>query len=185
MRHNSPLSWLILLRKLYLFLGCIVLISVVALAQDAESHIESGRAGNDAQFSFELRQGKGRQNIFGHISFVGQAVKLGHISGHRMRAKTLGKYREKRWHKIVMSFPEEEGGDLQAELFVLSATVPGKWQSLGRQHAETRRSNGSPLYLTLNTSPNKTGYELFLDELKWTYPINKKLKHNEEECYFD
>jgi hypothetical protein len=127
-------------------------------------------AGNNARFSFELRQGKGSQNIFGHIGFGGQAVKLGHISRHRMRAKDLGKYTERRWHKIVVTFPEDEGGELLAELFILSATVPGTWQSIGRQHAETRGSNGNPLFLTLNTPPNKKGYELYIDQLQWRYP---------------
>jgi hypothetical protein len=127
-------------------------------------------AGNDAHFSFEMRQGKSNQNIFGHIGFGGQAVKLGHISRHRMRAKTLGKYTEKRWHKIIVTFPEQAGGDLQAELLLLSDPATGQWQSIARQHTETRGSSGHPLYLTLNTAPNKTGYELFLDELRWTYP---------------
>lgn len=128
-------------------------------------------AGNDACFSFEMRQGKGQSKAFGHIRFADRRVALLRNDRAHTATRTLGKYTEGKWHKIVITFPADGSRQLEAELFAGDGQEDnGQWQSIGEGAVETTPSTDQPLYLTLTAAPNKTAYELYIDQLQWRYP---------------
>lgn len=128
--------------------------------------------GNNASFSFEIRDRRGKQRLF-KIAFKDRKIILGSYA-HLPREKKSShptKYDPKEWYNLTATFPASKEDGNEVNLTITQLSNPSNTKTVKNIMTFSKVDFGM---IMLCVAPRKNGYRVFIDDFKVLATTNKK-----------